>query len=74
MLHVAQVPVITLAVLVVVTNAANACRTVVEPILVAMRARRQRFSKLPDHDLNNRAIVADFLGVRKEDGPAYIAC
>src|SRR5690606_20969666 len=69
---VTEVPVIALAALVVVSNTALARRTEVQPILEPVPARRQRRGKLPDHDLHDRAIVPDFLGVHEENGTSVL--
>src|SRR5690606_29065568 len=71
--HIAVVPVIALAALVVIPDATFSWRSVEEPVLVSMQARRYGLRQRPDHHLDDRSVVADFLDLDEGAG-AYSYC
>lgn len=59
--HVAAVPVVALATLVVIPNSALGRRSIKEPVLVSMQTGRYGVRQRPDHHLDDGAVIADFL-------------
>src|SRR5437867_13420712 len=59
-------PVVTLSAFVVVPNPVYARSAVVQPVLVAVRARSQWLGELPNDDLDDRAVVTYLLGLGVE--------
>ena len=57
---------VALSAFVVVPNPGYARSAVVQPVLVAVRARSQWLGELPNNDLDDRAIVTNFLGLGNE--------
>lgn len=66
MFTIPDVPVVALSAFVVVPNPAHARRSVVQAVLVAVRAWSQRLGEFPDDDLEDRTIVTNLLGMGKE--------
>ena len=66
LLTIPEVPVVTLSAFVVIPNPVYARSATVQPVLVAVRARSQWLGKLPNDDLDDRAVVTNFLGMGNE--------
>jgi hypothetical protein len=62
-----DVPVVTLAALVVIPYAANSAGAVVQAVLVPVSTGWQWLRQLPDRDFNDRPVVANLLGASEQD-------
>ena len=60
--NVIEVPVVTLAALVVITYSALAACAKVQPVFVQVSAGVQRFGNAPHHDFNHCAVVSYLFG------------
>ena len=63
-----EVTVVTLAALVVVSHSTFFSGAIEESVFVSMQTRVQRLRKAPNDDLDNGAIISEFLRLRQKNG------